>query len=70
MSYLGITIVDVDRTRAQYAAELKAKFGLPYADAFAAQVTGSHGVLVTADTKDFKRVPKLRLVKLPPKRAN
>ncbi len=69
-SQLGIIIVDVDRERAQRASELKVKFALPYADAFAAELAGDRNVLVTADLKDFKRVPKLRLLKLPPKRAN
>lgn len=68
--HLGIAIVDADRQRAQRAAELKAKFGLPYADAFAAELAGTQYVLITADVKDFKCVPRLRLLKLPPKRPN
>ena len=67
---LPIKIVNADRDRAIGAASLKAKYGLPYGDAFAAEITGVDGVLVTADVKDFKRVPKLRLLKLPPKRPN
>lgn len=47
------------------AARLKAQYNLPYADAFAAALTGNQNVLVTADVEHFSRVPKLRLLKLP-----
>jgi predicted nucleic acid-binding protein len=47
------------------AARLKAQYNLPYADAFAAALTGQQNVLVTADVEHFSRVPKLRLLKLP-----
>ena len=47
------------------AARLKAQYNLPYADAFAAALTGNQRVLVTADVEHFSRVPKLRLLKLP-----
>src|ERR1019366_8288832 len=47
------------------AARLKAQYNLPYADAFAAALTGNQRVLVTADVEHFERVPKLRLLKLP-----
>jgi len=67
---LGIEIVDANRERAIRAAALKAKYCLPYGDAFAAELAGTQHVLVTADLKDFKRVPKLRLLKLPPRRPN
>jgi predicted nucleic acid-binding protein len=67
---LGIQVIAADRERAVRAATLKAKYNLPYGDAFAAELTGTQNVLVTADVKDFKRVPKLRLLKLPPKRTN
>jgi predicted nucleic acid-binding protein len=50
---------------AMRAARLKAQYNLPYADAFAAALTGNQRVLVTADIEHFERVPRLRLLKLP-----
>lgn len=67
---LGMLVIDIDQARAERASDLKIKYGLPYADAYAAELTGTHNVLVTADVKDFQRVPKIRLLKLPPKKAN
>jgi predicted nucleic acid-binding protein len=67
---LGIEIITADRERCVRAGILKAKYGIPYGDAFAAELTGTQNVLVTADVKDFQRVPKIRLLKLPPKRPN
>lgn len=60
---LSIVSVDIEQTRA--AAGLKATFGLPYADCFAAVLAGKGGVVVTSDTKDFRRVPWLQLLELP-----
>ena len=60
ISLVGVTAEDAVR-----AARLKAQYNLPYADAFAAALTGSQYVLVTADVEHFERVPKLRLLKLP-----
>lgn len=67
---LGIVIVAADTERCVRAAMLKARYGIPYGDAFAAEMTGSQNVLVTSDIKDFQRVPKIRLLKLPRKRLN
>jgi predicted nucleic acid-binding protein len=47
------------------AARLKAGYGLPYADCFAAATAGTSGTLVTSDAKDFKKVPGVRLLALP-----
>ena len=60
ISLVGVTAEDAVR-----AARLKAQYNLPYADAFAAALTGGQHVLVTADVGHFERVPKLRLLKLP-----
>jgi predicted nucleic acid-binding protein len=66
ISLVGVTAEDAVR-----AARLKAQYNLPYADAFAAALTGAQSVLVTADVAPFERVPKLRLLKLPrAKKAN
>jgi predicted nucleic acid-binding protein len=62
VSVVGVAIEDAAR-----AARLKAQYNLPYADAFAAALTGTKRVLVTADVSHFERVPKLRLLKLPRK---
>jgi predicted nucleic acid-binding protein len=51
---LPIRVVDVDPTAAKLAATLKVRFGLPYADCFAAALASFKGAtLVTAD-HDFK----------------
>jgi len=60
VSVVGVAVEDAVR-----AARLKAQYNLPYADAFAAALTGPQRVLVTADVEHFERVPKLRLLKLP-----
>jgi predicted nucleic acid-binding protein len=63
---LPLFVVPADVEHARAAANLKATFGLPYADCFAAALAGRSGVLVTADTKDFRRVPWLQILELPP----
>ena len=60
-----LLLVAVTPEDAQRAARLKAQYNIPYADAFAAALTGHQRVLVTADVEHFERVPKLRLLKLP-----
>jgi len=60
-----LVLIAVTGEDAVRAARLKAQYNLPYADAFAAALTGSQHVLVTADVDHFTRVPKLRLLKLP-----
>lgn len=60
-----LSLVSVTPDDAVRAARLKAQYNLPYADAFAAALTGNQNVLVTADVDHFSRVPKLRLLKLP-----
>ena len=60
LSLAAVTAEDAVR-----AARLKAQYNLPYADAFAAALSGGQHVLVTADIEHFERVPKLRLLKLP-----
>ncbi|HEY4962252.1 MAG TPA: PIN domain-containing protein [Terriglobales bacterium] len=65
LARVPISLVSVTPEDAVRAARLKAQFKLPYADAFAAALTGNQRVLVTADIEHFERVPKLRLLKLP-----
>lgn len=60
----ALNVVDADRAVTAAAARLKLASGLPYADCFAAVVTGKAGVLVTADPH-FKRVTWLRTLALP-----
>jgi predicted nucleic acid-binding protein len=60
-----IQLVAVTPEDAVRAGRLKAQYNLPYADAFAAALTGSQLVLVTADVENFERVPRLRMLKLP-----
>ena len=62
---IPITLAAVTPEDAVRAARLKAQYNLPYADSFAAALTGTQHVLVTADVDHFTRIPRLRLLKLP-----
>ncbi len=62
---LPLSVIHADETVTEVAAQLKAGYGLPYADCFAAAITGKTNVLVTADVKDFRKVPWLQLLPLP-----
>jgi len=62
---LPITIVDADRSLAEFAGRIKAGYGLHYADCFAAALAGKTGVVVTSDVKDFKKVPWIKTLALP-----
>jgi predicted nucleic acid-binding protein len=62
---LPVSVVSADEAATETAAQLKAGYGLPYADCFAASLTGKNNVLVTADVKDFKKVPWLQILPLP-----
>jgi len=66
---LPLAILDVDEATTVRASRLKAAHGLPYADCFAAACVGKGEVLVTADTKDFKKIPGLQMLALPPHRG-
>lgn len=63
---LPLTVISADEAIAETAAKFKAGYGLPYADCFAAAITGKTNVLVTADVKDFKKIPWLQILPLPP----
>jgi hypothetical protein len=65
VTIVPITLTAVTPEDAVRAAGLKAQYNLPYADSFAAALTGTQHVLVTADVDHFTRIPKLRLLKLP-----
>jgi len=65
LEHVPITLVPASQDYAERAARLKAQYNLPYADAFAAALTTTQHVLVSADVEHFSRVPKLRLLKLP-----
>ena len=62
---LPLTILDAGELITTRAAKLKAGYGLPYADCFAAATVATGEVLVTSDAKDFKKVPGLRILALP-----
>jgi predicted nucleic acid-binding protein len=62
---LPLSVINVGLEQARAAAMLKSSFGLPYADCFAASLAGRSGVVVTADMKDFARVPWLSTLALP-----
>lgn len=69
VSLLPLTVLDADQATAAAAAKLKSGHGLPYADCFAAVTAGADGVLVTADAKDFRKVPGLQILPLPEHRS-
>ncbi|MBZ5569452.1 MAG: type II toxin-antitoxin system VapC family toxin [Acidobacteriia bacterium] len=60
-----IVLVEVDKLQAEAAGRIRAGYGLPYADCFAAVLAGKDGVLVTSDVKDFKKVPWVKTLALP-----
>ena len=62
---LPISILDAGEAVTALAAQLKAGHGLPYADCFAAATAAKDAVLVTADIKDFRKIPGLQLLALP-----
>jgi ribonuclease VapC len=62
---LPLLIVEADRVQAEFAGRIKAGYGLPYADCFAAALAGKAGTVVTADVKDFKKVPWVKTLALP-----
>jgi predicted nucleic acid-binding protein len=62
---LPLSILDADEPMTMRAARLKAGYGLPYADCFAAAAADNGDILVTADAKDFKKIPGLRILSLP-----
>lgn len=65
VNLLPLTVVTANEPITETAARLKAGYGLPYADCFAAAITGKTQVLVTADVKDFKKIPWLQILPLP-----
>ena len=62
---LPLTVIDADMAVTETAAQLKAGYGLPYADCFAAAIAGKTNMLVTSDVKDFRKIPWLQLLALP-----
>jgi predicted nucleic acid-binding protein len=66
---LPLSIIAADEPITETAARLKAGHGLPYADCFAAAITGKENVLVTAEVKDFKKISWLQVLSLPQHRA-
>lgn len=62
---LPVLVVDADRNHAEAAGRIKAGYGLPCADCFAAALAGKTAVVVTADVKDFKKVPWVKTLALP-----
>lgn len=62
---LPISILDAGEAVTALAAQFKAGHVLPYADCFAAATAAKDAVLVTADIKDFRKIPGLQLLALP-----
>ncbi len=66
---LPLTVVDAGEAVTVRAAQLKAGYGLPYADCFAAATAAKDHVLVTSDAKDFKKISGLHILPLPEHKA-
>lgn len=67
---LPIVVISIDRERASRAGAIKQKYGLGYADAFAAELAIDHNAwLVTADPEFFKLGKTLSLLPLPRHKA-
>jgi predicted nucleic acid-binding protein len=62
---LPLKILDADELVTTRAARLKAAHGLHYADCFAAATVEAGSILATADAKDFRKIPGLRILALP-----
>jgi predicted nucleic acid-binding protein len=62
---LPLAILDAGDLMTTRAAQLKAGYGLHYADCFAAACTAKEDVLVTSDAKDFKKIPGIHVLALP-----
>ncbi len=62
---LPLTVLDAGEAVTTRAAQLKAGYGLPYADCFAAATAGKEDIVVTSDAKDFRKIPGLHLLPLP-----
>ena len=66
---LPVAIVGADEAVTTRAARLKAGHGLHYADCFAAALVEADDVLVTSDSKDFRKIRELQVLALPSHRA-
>ncbi len=62
---LPLVVLDAGEAVTTRAAQLKAGYGLPYADCFAAATAAKDNILVTSDAKDFRKIPGLHLLPLP-----
>jgi predicted nucleic acid-binding protein len=62
---LPLAVLDAGEAVTTRAAQLKAGYGLPYADCFAAATAAKDDILVTSDAKDFKKIPGLHVLPLP-----
>ena len=62
---LPLALLDAGEAVTTRAAQLKAGYGLPYADCFAAATAAKDDIVVTSDAKDCKKIPGLRVLPLP-----
>jgi uncharacterized protein len=62
---LPLAVLDAGEAVTTRAAQLKAGYGLPYADCFAAATAAKDDIVVTSDAKDFKKIPGLHVLPLP-----
>lgn len=66
---LPLAVLDAGEAVTTRAAQLKAGYGLPYADCFAAATAAKDDIVVTSDAKDFKKIPGLHVMALPEHKA-
>jgi predicted nucleic acid-binding protein len=62
---LPLAVLDAGEAVTTRVAQLKAGYGLPYADCFAAATAAKDDIVVTSDAKDFKKIPGLHVLPLP-----
>jgi predicted nucleic acid-binding protein len=67
---LPLSVIDATEAITMRAAQLKAGYGLPYADCFAAAIAEKDDVVVTSDAKDFRKIPSLHILALAEHRKN
>ena len=58
---LPLTIFAADQQLTRRAADLRASYGLPYADCFAAALADQNSIVVTSTVKHFKLVPWIKV---------
>ena len=65
---LGIEVIPVDKMRAARAAAIKVKHGIPYADAFAAELGMERGKILLTGDYDFTEMKSAMKIEFLPRK--